>query len=136
MNYQFAGTHVLADIYDIEEQKILDNYLIMEALRKGITESGATLCGERVKFFDPNGLTAVFLLEESHVAVHTYPEMRALFIDTFTCGTTCRPEKVVEVVVEALGSCKQRTSVLQRGTPMVLPPSYQAVAAASVVQAG
>lgn len=39
--------------------------------------------------FGPNfGVTAIWLLEESHLAVHTWPEKSMICIDIFTCGET------------------------------------------------
>ncbi|MET8536475.1 adenosylmethionine decarboxylase [Streptomyces sp. NPDC005065] len=115
--YEFVGTHVFADIYDVPAEHINDNELILQALRTGISDSGATICSVQTKEFEPSGFTAVFLLSESHVAVHTYPDTQSLFIDTFTCGTTCKPEKVVEVLVDSLQAGNYRMSVIQRGMP-------------------
>ena len=36
--------------------------------------------------FTPRGLTSVALLAESHIAVHTYPEEGAIFLDVMSCG--------------------------------------------------
>ncbi len=36
--------------------------------------------------FSPLGLTSVALLAESHIAVHTYPEEGAIFVDVMSCG--------------------------------------------------
>ncbi|GGS85087.1 S-adenosylmethionine decarboxylase proenzyme [Streptomyces chromofuscus] len=116
--YAFSGTHVLCDIVGIAAERINDNELILEAIRKGIEASGAELCGVQTKEFEPVGVTAVYVLAESHVSVHTYPEQRSLFLDAFTCGTRCDPQRIVDVVLEALGPCEHRTSVLSRGEPV------------------
>ena len=36
--------------------------------------------------FQPRGLTAVFLVAESHIAIHTWPEKRYAALDVFSCG--------------------------------------------------
>ncbi|WP_067430245.1 adenosylmethionine decarboxylase [Nocardioides jensenii] len=138
MNYSFLGTHVLADIYDIDDLTVRDNALVLEALRKGIRASNATLCDVSVKEFDPAGMTAMFLLAESHVAVHTYPDAGSLFVDAFTCGTTCQPTRIIEELVAVLGPVKHRMSVLQRGLPAMAGGSRLAtpVGAAAVDLAG
>lgn len=119
MTYSFLGTHVLADIYDIDDAKVCNNALVLDALQAGIRASNATVCDVSVKEFEPNGMTAMFLLAESHVAVHTYPDARSLFLDAFTCGTTCDPTRIVDELVAALGKVKHRVSVLQRGLPVL-----------------
>lgn len=115
--FDFTGIHVLCDISGVDPVLIHENELILDAVRRGIEESGATLCGMESHEFDPVGVTAVYVLSESHVSVHTYPEQRALFIDAFTCGTRCEPRRILDVVLETLGPCQHRTSIVHRGTP-------------------
>ncbi|MBB2942690.1 S-adenosylmethionine decarboxylase proenzyme [Actinoplanes lutulentus] len=116
--YDFTGTHVLCDVTGIAPDRIADNALILDAIRRGIEESGAELCGVQTKNFEPSGVTAVYVLSESHVSVHTYPESGSLFMDAFTCGTRCEPQRIVEVLLDALGPCEYRTSVVSRGRPV------------------
>jgi S-adenosylmethionine decarboxylase proenzyme len=116
-DFDFIGTHVLCDITDVQPHYITDNALISESLIRGIEASGATLFHVQMKEFEPIGLTAVYLLSESHVSVHTYPERGSLFVDAFTCGTKCQPELIVEELIEALGPCEHRMTILGRGAP-------------------
>ncbi|MFC0554868.1 adenosylmethionine decarboxylase [Planotetraspora thailandica] len=116
--FTFTGTHVLCDITAVSHAYITDNALILEAIRRGIDESGATLCDMQSKEFTPAGMTAVYLLSESHVSVHTYPEFGSMFIDAFTCGTRCQPERIVETLIRALGPCEHRISIVGRGVPV------------------
>lgn len=114
-SYDFDGTHVIADIYDVGSDLIDNESLILSSLLTGIGRSGATVCGMQTKRFQPNGLTALYLLSESHVSVHTYPDQNSLFLDAFTCGQDCRPEEILHELVAALGPCRHRVSVLRRG---------------------
>ena len=88
-DYDFTGTHVLCDVTGVAPERIFDNALILDAIRRGIEVSGAELCGVQTKTFEPAGVTAVYVLSESHVSVHTYPESGSLFMDAFTCGSRC-----------------------------------------------
>lgn len=114
-DYQFSGRHVVADVYDIAPDAINDASLIMRGLESGIRISGAQVCGSQVKHFEPSGFTALYLLSESHVSVHTYPDDRSLFFDAFTCGDRCQPQLIVEELVAALGPCECRVQILDRG---------------------
>lgn len=113
--FDFSGTHVLADIYDIPPDAVNDEKLILDCLANGIIRSGATLCGMQTKRFEPTGLTAIYLLAESHVSVHTYPEQRSLFFDAFTCGSRCEPEAIIVELISTLGPCQHRVKVMRRG---------------------
>ncbi len=113
--FEFSGRHVVADVYNIAPLVINNEALIMRSLEAGIQRSGATVCGTQVKHFEPNGFTAIYLLSESHVSVHTYPGERSLFFDAFTCGQRCRPELIISELVGALGDCEHHVQVLDRG---------------------
>jgi len=127
--YDFAGTHVLADIYEIDPAVVGDEKLILDGLAVGIVRSGATLCGMQTKRFEPNGMTAIYLLAESHVSVHTYPDQRSLFFDAFTCGDHCSPEVILDELVATLGHCRRRVEVVGRGGKVLSPVRHQQQAA-------
>lgn len=114
-DFDFNGTHVIADIVGIDPAAVRDDQAILRAMDEGLGRSGATLCGLQVRQFDPAGLTAVYLLSESHASVHTYPERNALFFDAFTCGSTCNPKAFLDALVAALGPCEVRVKVFGRG---------------------
>jgi|ERR1035441_7708146 S-adenosylmethionine decarboxylase len=113
--FDFHGTHVIADITGIDPAIIRDDQAILTGMNAGLGRSGATLCGMQIKRFKPNGLTLIYLLSESHASVHTYPERNALFFDAFTCGDTCEPRAFVEALVDTLGACEAKVQVLCRG---------------------
>ena len=53
--------------------------------------------------FDPQGVTGVAMLAESHISIHTFnPEKGMAVCDVFTCGDTAEPEKAVEYMQEQL----------------------------------
>lgn len=109
---------MLCDVVGVADDRICDNELILDAVTRGIEASGAELCGVQIKEFEPAGFTAVYVLAESHVSVHTYPERGSLFLDAFTCGSRCVPQRISDAVLEALGPCAHRTSVVSRGEPV------------------
>ena len=41
--------------------------------------------------FDPHGVTAVALLADSHISIHTWPENGQAVCDVFTCGDHTNP---------------------------------------------
>lgn len=120
--YEFGGTHVICDITSVAAVALNDHDRLLDAVATGIAASGATVCGMQVKEFQPTGLTALWLLSESHVSIHTYPDDGALFLDAFTCGERCRPERIADALVGALGRCQHRTSVMRRGIGRTVPP--------------
>lgn len=111
----FHGVHVLGEIYGVEASILDDVHLLEKILTKGIEASGASLCGTQVKQFEPNGVTILALLSESHASIHTYPDKGALFFDAFTCGDRCKPELIATALIQALKPSRHTLSTIKRG---------------------
>jgi S-adenosylmethionine decarboxylase len=92
-----------------------DPELLALYLKRGIEASGATLCNIQIKKFEPNGVTILALLSESHASIHTYPDKGALFFDAFTCGTTCQPSEIARALVEGLSPESTALRSMARG---------------------
>lgn len=66
---------------------MLNNDEFMDwTLRSAVRKSNLTLLGTYMKKFQPQGVTGVAVLGESHVALHSWPENGQLFIDIATCS--------------------------------------------------
>ena len=69
----------------------------------------------------PVGITGVVLLAESHLAVHTWPEMASVTLDVYVCnlGTdnTARAHALMAALVAAFEPTQVERHVLQRGKP-------------------
>lgn len=95
----FAGTHLLIDVWGC---KNLDSIqYIEESLVEMTRAAGATLLKINLHHFQPNGgVTGVALLAESHISVHTWPEVGFAAFDIFMCGNS--------KIQEALSVLKER----------------------------
>ncbi len=69
------------------EEKMEDVMLIEGILRKAVKMMDLTLLESVSHKFSPQGMTAVALLAESHIAVHTYPEEGTIFVEMASCGS-------------------------------------------------
>lgn len=117
--YPFTGIHVVAELYGINPDLLNDTMFLGMALKKGIEESGATLCSMQHKVFEPSGVTVLGLLSESHTSIHTYPEEGALFFDAFTCGTECDPHAILEALIGHLEPTVKEIQTIKRGEKVV-----------------
>jgi S-adenosylmethionine decarboxylase len=97
--FEFYGRHLLlnfsgctADLNDVES--------IRRDMSRAVEVIGATILSITEHKFDPEGMSLVMLLAESHASVHTYPEHKACFLDVFTCGSTIRVEPFGEVLAD------------------------------------
>ena len=113
--HNFLGTHILGEMYGIDAE-LLDNMDVLgQALNQGIEKSGATLCDMQSKQFEPQGITMLALLSESHASIHTYPDKGALFFDAFTCGRRCQPMRIADALAEALKPSHKVIKEISRG---------------------
>jgi S-adenosylmethionine decarboxylase len=78
-------------------------------------DCGAVVLGDSFHRFSPQGVSGVVIIAESHLSIHTWPEHGYAAVDVFTCGTSVRPEKAAEVLIEKLGSRHHSQVEIPRG---------------------
>ena len=58
-------------------------------------------------------MTAVTLLAESHISIHTWPEKGEAAVDIFTCGD-CEPKVGCDVIIQQLSAHNHTLSYIER----------------------
>ena len=72
--------------------------MVEQALRDAADRAGATLLNVDLHHFSPNGgISGVADLAESHISIHTWPEISYAAVDVFMCGNA-QPHKAIEVL--------------------------------------
>ena len=112
--YQFVGRHLVASYYGCDPVALRNIKELPLIMKQGVAESGAQLLDSCEYVFQPDGLTMVLLLSESHASIHTYPEHGACFVDFFTCGTHCTAEKFDAVLQNYLKPTKINSQIFER----------------------
>ena len=85
-NLNSSGKHLICDFKNIQNTNLLNNKLELKLMCKNICmEQNYTILGENDYEFYPQGCTFIFLLSESHLSVHTFPEKNYLAFDLYTC---------------------------------------------------
>lgn len=86
-----------------------------EALKKAAAVAGTTFMTERWHHFgDGHGYTGVIVLAESHVSVHTWPELGYAAIDAFYCGE-CNPMDSLQTILDFYKPYRNNFSLIERG---------------------
>lgn len=67
-------------IIEINPAKLKEQYTIK------ILDSGFTILSFHEHFFIPQGWTGIWLLAESHLAIHTFPEENKTYIELSSCN--------------------------------------------------
>jgi S-adenosylmethionine decarboxylase len=107
-----AGAHLIVDLYEAEH--LDDQAYIEDALRRAVEASRATLLHIHLHHFDPNGVSGVAVLAESHISIHTWPENGYAALDIFMCGNA-DPDACIPVLREAFKPKNIVVSELLRG---------------------
>jgi S-adenosylmethionine decarboxylase len=81
------GNHVLVSLYGISFHLLDDLAGIKKAFEQAVKVCGATVLNRFSHQFQPQGVTVVYALAESHISIHTFPEEGCCAIDVYTCGT-------------------------------------------------
>jgi S-adenosylmethionine decarboxylase len=106
-----VGAHVLLDLYGVPAARLDDLEGLRASLEKAARDGGAHVVDSRFSRFLPHGASGVVILAESHVAIHTWPELGFAAVDVFTCGPPDVASRVADHVVTLLAptSCHRRT---------------------------
>ena len=89
---------------------------VEEALREAVAATNATLRDLQVFPWEPyNGVSGIAILSESHLSIHTWPELGYAAVDIFTCGDHTRPEAAVPVFRDAFKPERLEVMQVSRG---------------------
>ena len=70
--------------------------------------------------FEPQGVTGVVVVEESHLSIHTWPEHGYAALDFFTCGAGS-PEAGHQVLFDGLLARRSERMFIERGMSLSGP---------------
>ena len=96
--------HILFTLKGCPYGLLNDEAHIRNVLANAATLSESTLIDISSHKFAPHGVTAVALLAESHISIHTWPENGIAVCDVFTCGEKTSPRSAATYMYEAMGS--------------------------------
>ncbi|WP_132260427.1 adenosylmethionine decarboxylase [Paucimonas lemoignei] len=107
--------HLIADLHGIAGEKLCDADAIAALLRAAAQAAGATIVYSHFHGFGPGqGITGVVLLAESHISIHTWPELGFAALDIFMCGHA-QPHRALAVIEAALAPDSRTIQELPRG---------------------
>jgi len=110
---KFVGNHLIADFW---YGKIIENPKeIKKILIEAAKASNSTPLEVVIHKFTPEGITGVVLVSESHIAIHTWPELNYMAVDIFTCGSHTFPKKAFQYLKSVFQPKKVNWREIKRG---------------------
>ncbi len=118
-----VGVHCMLELYGCPAELLNDIEFIKQTLADAAEIARSTLLERISHQFLPHGVTALALLAESHISIHTWPENGYIAADVFTCGEHTKPVDACEFIARAFKSNKHLLMKLPRGmfSPTVQP---------------
>jgi S-adenosylmethionine decarboxylase len=108
-----VGMHLIADLWS--GRKIEDPKRVKRILIEAVKRAKNTPLEVSIHKFNPQGITGVVLLAESHIAIHSWPEFDYLAIDIFTCGQKAFPKKALDYLKKVFKPKKVKIFKIERG---------------------
>lgn len=105
-----GGTQIVGDFKGCKcvAKRLKDPNSVRNAIEKFIEDCTLTLEECKMHSFvgeegqDQTGYTGMFILAESHVSVHTWPEKKSVNIDVYLCNHSRDNAKITEILYKKL----------------------------------
>ncbi len=119
------GLHLTADLRGCAQSRpgMTDAHVLRRICLEAVAGAGLHPVGELFHAFPaPGGVTGVVLLAESHLAVHTWPEIAAVTLDVYVCNlaedNSSRAHALMAALLEAFGAERIERRALRRGAQL------------------
>lgn len=101
---QIVGKHVYGNLYGCEHEIINDEVALKNTVIEAAKIANMTIWDAKSWKFggEKGGVSALALVLESHIAIHTWNEFQYVAVDVFTCGEKSDPERAFEYIVSKL----------------------------------
>jgi S-adenosylmethionine decarboxylase len=119
------GLHLTADLRGVDPALALmtDPAALAHACGQAVRTAGLSGVAELMHRFGPadgqSGITGVVLLAESHVAVHTWPELAAVTLDVYVCNyggdNSDKARRLLDALITAFAPGEVSRQQLLRG---------------------
>ena len=116
------GPHLMLDCYGCDENKLKDLDFVLRFLDElpttidmhKIADPYAVYYPGRSDSFDKGGVSAIVIIAESHISIHTFPANNYMSVDIFSCKIF-DIEKAIDYITKAFGAKKFEKRILNRG---------------------
>ncbi|MDD2545413.1 MAG: adenosylmethionine decarboxylase [Burkholderiaceae bacterium] len=121
------GLHLTADLHDCccDASWLIEAPQLQNACLQAAQEAGLQVVNQLFHRFPatpqgPGGVTATLLLAESHVCLHTWPELQAVTLDVYVCNLggdhSAKAERLMEQLLQLFRPRRTALHRLQRGS--------------------
>ena len=114
--------HILFELRECPSELLDDSEFIVMALQGAASRAKSKLIDVNFHKFEPQGVTGLALLADSHISIHTWPEHNIAKCDIFTCSPSSKPLAAIKYLKDRFHATEvvKWTCNRSRGVDMVL----------------
>ena len=109
------GTHIVCELSGCDAAKLTDVDAVRAMMENAAKAANASIVTTAFHRFQPQGVSGVVVIEESHLSIHTWPETGYAAMDFYTCGDHTDPWAACEYAAVALDATTMLTTEVKRG---------------------
>lgn len=115
---KISGKHMIIDLKEIKNHALIHDLDKIKILLDTICEKyDFSILNKSEHKFEPEGITILYLLSESHLSVHTFPEKQYVAIDLYTCrdyADNMVYDEIYDFLVESFQAKKEAPTIIDR----------------------
>lgn len=100
------GNEITCIMYGIKNAVLNNTKKLEQLLLASAAQEKFKILDKVSHVFQPRGYSAILLIQESHIAIHTYPEYNSLVFNLYSCRGPGDGEKTVKYFKNALKPTK------------------------------
>ena len=114
---EVVGKHCILELYDCDPKLLDDEKFIHKTMKSAAKGANMQFLDFVSHEFEPQGVTALALLGESHMSIHTWPELGYAMVDVLTCGEKSKPADACEIICDKLKAKNHTLKFFMRESP-------------------
>lgn len=112
------GFHIIADVSGVPFNTLNNLKFLQDLLKAAAAKAKVAILASPSHKFEPQGVTIGLLLAESHLTIHTWPELNAACIDFFTCGPEDNARAGMQYILDELRPVTFKQEEITRELPV------------------
>ncbi|MCG8529798.1 MAG: adenosylmethionine decarboxylase, partial [Desulfovibrionales bacterium] len=110
------GRHLTVEYYGCASHSFLSLESVQQKMEDAARAARAHIVSSLFHPFEPQGISGVVVITESHLALHAWPEYDYAAVDIFTCSNSMDVSAAVDYLAQAFGAARvEISSVVDRG---------------------
>ncbi len=110
-----VGKHVFGNLYDCDPSILSDQVRIDEIIKEAANIGNMTLLDLK-SWKIGEGVSAIGIILESHISIHTWPEYNFATVDAYSCGAKSMPMEAFMYIVKSLKSNRYTAQEVDRSS--------------------